>query len=104
MHQETEHPFSPAFVVIGGGLTLAAGIAAVPLELHAQTLYNHAAAEHPIPSSDAQSFYTARTWAYVTVGGAIGMATLTSSLAAWYFLGTSSREIVVTPAGIAGRF
>jgi hypothetical protein len=101
---ETQHPFSAAVVAIGGGITVAGVVAAVPLELHAQTLYNRAAAEHPIPTGDSQSFYTARTWAYVTVGGTIGVAALTASLAAWYFLGTSSRELVVTPAGVVGRF
>lgn len=103
VHQETQHPFSPAFVVLSGGLALGAAIAAIPLEQHAWTLHDqYTGASRTTAAS--QSFYTARTWAYVTVGGAIGLAAATASIAAWYFLGASTREIVVTPAGIAGRF
>jgi hypothetical protein len=77
----------------------------VPLDEHAWTLRNRYVSGSPgIATSDRQSFDTARTWAYVTVGGAIGLATITAGLAAWYFLGTSSREVVVTPGGVAGRF
>jgi hypothetical protein len=104
LRHETGRPFSPAFVALSGALAVSAGIVSIPLELHTQTLYDQYSAEHPIPSTDRQNFYTSRTWAYVTVGGAIGLAAVTASLAAWYFLGGSTREIVVTPAGVAGRF
>jgi hypothetical protein len=102
---ETSRPFPAIVPVIGGGLAVAVGIAAVPVDLHAWTLRNRYLGELPtIPSSDRQSFETARTWAYVTVGGAIGLATVTAGLATWYLLGTSTREVVVTPGGVAGRF
>jgi len=87
-------PFSPAFIALSGGLAVGATIAAVPLEQHAWSLYDQR----------SQSLYPARTWAYVTVGGAVGLAAITAGLAAWYFLGTSTREVVVTPAGVVGRF
>jgi hypothetical protein len=103
VRQETRHPFSPAFVGLGGGLALGAAIAAVPLHQHAWTLYDQYAGSGRTTAA-SQSFYTARTWAYVTVGGAVGLAAATASIAAWYFLGTSTREIVVTPGGVAGRF
>jgi hypothetical protein len=103
VHQETQHPFSPAFVALGGGLALGAAIAAIPLEQHAWTLYDQNSGGSRTTAS-SQGFYTARTWAYVTVGGAVGLAAATASIAAWYFLGASTREIVVTPAGVAGRF
>ncbi|HEY3820035.1 MAG TPA: hypothetical protein VGL81_22875 [Polyangiaceae bacterium] len=102
VRQETRHPFSPAIIVLGSGLAAGAAIAAIPLEQHAWSLYNQDAAGRTTAAS--QSFYTARTWAYVTVGGAIGLAAVTASVAAWYFLGASTREIVVTPVGVAGRF
>ena len=103
--RQTEHPFPLSIVLVGGGLTVAAGIVSVPLEAHAWTLRNRYAAEEPvIPGADRSSFETARTWAYVTVGSAIGLATITAGLATWYFLGTSTREVVVTPGGVAGRF
>jgi len=104
VRQETQHPFSPAFVAIGGGLALGSALAAIPLEQHAWTLYDQYTGAGRTTAA-SQSFYTARTWAYVTVGGALGLATATASLAAWYFLGASTREIVVvTPGGVAGTF
>ncbi|HEY5242912.1 MAG TPA: hypothetical protein VIJ22_15640 [Polyangiaceae bacterium] len=103
VHEETRHPFSPAFIVLSGGLALGSAITAVPLEQHAWSLYNQYDGAGRTTAA-GQSFYTARTWAYVTVGGAIGLAAATASIAAWYFLGTSTREVVVTPAGVAGRF
>jgi hypothetical protein len=102
VRQETRHPFSPAVVAIGGGLAVAAAIVAVPLDQHAWSLYDQYGAGRS--ASEGQSFYDARTWAYVTVGGAIGLGAATASLAAWYFLGASTHEIVVTPGGVAGRF
>jgi hypothetical protein len=89
--------------VLSGGLALGSAIAAVPLEQHAWSLYNQYDGAGRTTAA-SQSFYTARTWAYVTVGGAIGLAAATASIAAWYFLGTSTRDVVVTPAGVAGRF
>lgn len=100
---ERQHPFSPVYVAVSGGLALGAAIAAIPLEQHAWTLYDQDTGATRTTAA-SQSFYTARTWAYVTVGGAIGLAAATASLAAWYFLGASTREIVVTPAGVAGAF
>jgi hypothetical protein len=102
--RETDHPFSPALVITAGAVTLGVGIAAIPLHLHASSLYDQYAPEPSRTPSNAQSFYDARTLAYVTTGSAIGLAAVTAGLAAWYFLGTSTREVVVTPGGIAGRF
>jgi hypothetical protein len=103
--RETDRPLSPVFVALSGALAVGAGVAAVPLEYRAHTLYDQYAAELPkIPASDRQTFATTRTWAYVTVGGAVGLAAVTAGLAAWYFLGASTRDIVVTPTGVAGRF
>jgi hypothetical protein len=104
VQRETEHPFSPAFFVVGGGLALAAGLVAVPLENHAWDLHARYVAEQEqsglVPAGDRQAFSDARTWAYTAVGAAIGLGVVTASLAAWYFLGTSRREVVVTPAGV----
>ncbi len=103
--RQTERPLPFSLVLVGGGLTVAAGVVSVPLEAHAWTLRNRYAGEEPtVPSADRSSFENARTWAYVTVGSAIGLATVTAGLATWYFLGTSTREVVVTPRGVAGRF
>jgi hypothetical protein len=108
LRRQTERPFSPMLVALSGGLTLAASIAAVPLESHAWTLHDRYVAEQQsnltIAASDRQSFETARTWAYATVGTAVGLGVVTAALAAWYFLGTSTREVTITPAGVAGRF
>jgi hypothetical protein len=103
VRHESQHPFSPGFVALSGGLALGAAITAIPLENHAWTLYDQYTGTGRTTAA-SQSFYTARTWAYVTVGGAVGLAAATASLAAWYFLGASTREIVVTPAGVAGAF
>jgi hypothetical protein len=102
--RQTDHPFSPALVIAAGAITLGAGIAAIPLHQHAASLHDQYAPDPARTASDAQAFYDARTLAYVTTGTAIGLAAVTAGLAAWYFLGTSTREVVVTPGGIAGRF
>jgi hypothetical protein len=92
-------------VAVGGGLTLAASIVAVPLEIHGWTLYNrYSAPGYVHTGADSQDLDGARTGAYMAVPTAIGLAVATAGLAAWYFLGTQTREVVVTPAGVAGRF
>ncbi len=101
---ETEHPFSPVFVYAAGTLTLAAAIVLVPLEAHAWGLHDTYAVENPIPASDRSNFDTARSLAYGAIGATVGLGVITAALATWYFVGTSKREVVVTPGGIAGRF
>jgi hypothetical protein len=104
VRRETEHPFSPALFLVSGGLALVAAVAAVPLENHAWDLHAQYIAEQQksgaIAASDRQQFGDARTWAYGAVGAAVGLGVLTASLAAWYFLGSSRREVLVTPAGV----
>ncbi len=107
IRREREHPFSPALVVISGGLSLAAALVAVPLEGHAWDLRNRFASEQQLgmlTDSDRQNFSNARGWAYAAVGTAVGLSALAAGLAAWYFFGSSQREVVVTPAGIGERF
>ena len=101
---ETEHPFSPVFVYAAGTLTLAAAIVLVPLEAHAWGLHDTYAAENPIPASDRSNFDSARSLAYGAIGVTVGLGVVTAALATWYFVGTSKREVVVTPGGVAGRF
>ncbi len=101
---ETEHPFSPVLVYVAGGLTVAAGIASIPLENHAWSLHDQYSAESPIPASARSSFDGARTLAYGAIGATIGLGVITAALATWYFVGTSKREVIVTPGGVAGRF
>jgi hypothetical protein len=101
---ETEHPFSPVLVYVAGGLTLAAGIVSIPLEAHAWSLHDQYAAKNPIPASDRSSFDDARTLAYGAITATVGLGVVTAALATAYFLGTSQREVIVTPGGVAGRF
>jgi hypothetical protein len=102
---ETDHPFSALLVVASGGLTLAASVVAVPLEIHAWTLYNrYGAPNYPRTDADTREFENARTGAHLALGSAIGLAVVTAGLVTWYFGGTRTREVVVTPAGVAGRF
>ncbi len=103
-HRETVHPFSPALLYVSGGLTLIAGVASIPLDATAWSQRNHDVNESPVPASDSASFYTARSWAYGMIGTTAGLALVTAGLAAWYFAGTSDREVFVTPGGVAGRF
>jgi hypothetical protein len=104
MHHETSHPFSSAWLFVGGGLTLVAGVASIPLDSSAWSQRNRDVNESPIPSGDSASFYTARSWAYGMMGTTVGLAVVTAGLATWYFAGTSEREVFVTPGGVAGRF
>jgi hypothetical protein len=101
---ETDHPFSPVLVYVAGGLTLAAGIVSIPLENHAWSLHDQYVTETPIPAGDRSSFDGARSLAYGAIGTTIGLGVVTAALATWYFVGTSHREVVVTPGGVAGRF
>ena len=90
----TRHPFPWPVMAVSGGIAAASGIAAVPLYGNAWALHNS--------GTDPQSFHEARTWAYSVLGGAIGFTAVTAGLAAWYFLGSSEREVVITPAISAG--
>jgi hypothetical protein len=113
-HRETFHPFPWPLIAVSGGVALAAGIAAVPLYLYEGNLYTRYSGESPRPAAHSQTYSNVRTLAYTDVGGAIGFALVTTVLATWYFVGTSEREVRVTPAvgpepggaslGVAGRF
>jgi hypothetical protein len=96
-------PFPPSVIAISGGAALAAVAAAVVLEVHASSLRDQYVAEQAhstdgtIPAADRASFATARTWAYVAVGGAVGLAAVTGALAGWYFLGRAHGETAPRP-------
>jgi hypothetical protein len=112
--RETHHPFAWPLIAVSGGVAVAMGLAAWPLEDYAWKLRDRYQRESPVPQTDANNYANARTLAYAAVGGAIGFAAVTAGLAAWYFLGTSDRDVMVTPAagperggaslGVAGRF
>ncbi len=111
---ETFHPFHWQLIAVSGGVALAAAIAAVPLYVYEGDLYARYSGENPRPAAHSDTYSNVRTLAYTDVGGSIGFAFVTAGLATWYFLGTSEREIKVTPAvgpepggaslGISGRF
>jgi hypothetical protein len=97
-HRETHHPFPWPLIAVSGGVTVLAAIAAAPLYVNASSMYDRLSLMPTISASDRESFTSARTLAYSVVGGAIGLAAVTAGLAAWYFAGTSEREVMVTPA------
>jgi hypothetical protein len=98
---ETAHPFSPTLLYVSGGLAVATAVAAILLENHASTLHDRFVSENDanglIPQGDRGTFNTARTEAYAVVGTACGLGLLTAGLGAWYVLGTSRREVALTP-------
>jgi hypothetical protein len=100
----SQHPFPAAVLFVTGGLSLAAGIVSVPLELDAWSLHDRYAGQTSVSASDQSSFYSARTGAYVSIAAAVGLAAVTAGLTTWYFAGTSGPEVAVTPGGVAGRF
>jgi hypothetical protein len=113
--RETHRPFPWPLIAITGAAAAGAGIAMLPLYDDAWTLRRRANSEQSrgqVP--DLQSFYRARTLAYSVLGGTVGFAALTAGLAAWYFVGASEREVIVTPAlgperggasvGVTGQF
>jgi hypothetical protein len=97
-------PFSPALIAVSGGATLAATGAAVALEIHANSLRQDDIAAQggsgKISADDRSSFATARTWAYVTVGCAVGLGALTAGLATWYFVGRAHGEKSTPTVGL----
>jgi len=99
-----QHPFPAALLFITGGVSLAAGVTAVPLEVSTWSQRNRLAGQASISPSDQSSFYASRTWAYGAIGVAVGFAAVTAGLTTWYFVGTSGREIAFWPGGVAGRF
>jgi hypothetical protein len=111
--RESHHPFRWPLMAISGGVAVALGIAAVPLEDRAWTLHDRYQFQPPVQAHQ-DDFTNARTLAYAAVAGAIGFAAVTAGLATWYFLGTSERDVIVTPAvapehgggsiGVTGRF
>jgi hypothetical protein len=91
-------PFPPAWIAVSGGAALGTAVAAIALESHANTLRQDDIAaqavslDKTIPADDRSSFATARTWAYVAVGGAVALGALTAGLATWYFIGRAHDE------------
>jgi hypothetical protein len=114
VHLQATHPFPAALLFVGGGLTLAAGIASVPLETNAWSLYNKYAKESPILAGDSASFNTARTWAYGMIATTVALGVITAGLVTWYFAGareesgdsagTARSQVFLTPGGVTGRF
>ena len=96
--RQTRHPFPWPLIAVSGGAALAAGIVAVPLYNSAGALYDRLSAQRTISPSDRDNYDRSRTSAYSVAGAAIGFAAVTAGLAAWYFLGTSEREVVIAPA------
>jgi hypothetical protein len=94
-------PFAPPVLYVGGALTVAATVTAIVLESEAASLRENYTAEQQllgtIPQDDRARFATTRTWAYASVGGAVGFGAVTAGLAAWYFLGASRGESAVAP-------
>jgi hypothetical protein len=112
--RETQHPFPWPLIAVSGGVAVATAIAAASLYAYEGALYSRYSLENPRPVDHSDNYNGVRTWAYAAVGGAVGFATVTAGLATWYFLGTSEREVLVTPAvnpemggaslGLTGRF
>ncbi len=111
----TRHPFPWPLVAVSGGAALVTGLVAIPLYGSTGALYDRLSAPGAtIAQSDRDNFNRARTATYFVAGSAVGLATLTAGLAAWYFLGTSERDVPIGPAlaplpggvslGAAGRF
>jgi hypothetical protein len=90
------HPFPAALLPISGGLTVAAAVVAIPLDMNAWSYRNQYAAVQQagssLPGSDRQTFSDARSEAYAAIGVAIGLAVVTAGLTAWYFLGAQQRD------------
>ena len=103
---QSVRPFSIDVVYASGSLTLVATGIAVFLDNSATTLYNRYLAESEkngtISTGDRSNFTTTRTEAYAAIGTAIGIGVVTTALTTWFFVGTSHREVLVTPTAGAG--
>ena len=99
---ESRRPFSPAWLYAGGALTAGATIAAVVVEIEANSFRDRLVGERnsngTIPANERSNFSTTRTWAYASLGSAIALAGATAGLGVAYAIGSARRESTVTPA------
>jgi hypothetical protein len=112
------HPFSPQLLVLATGVSAAAGVVAIVLDVNAnnlrENLVQSSAHSHVISPSDRSSFDLARTGAYVAIGSAAALGATTAGLMVWYFAASDHHESAVVPVvslggdattvGLAGRF
>jgi hypothetical protein len=107
--REIAPPFTPAVVYTAGAVTVVSILVPVLFYTHAlsvkrdhdQMLDSNGAVaakdlEHARSLED--DYLTARTTAYAMMAVPLSLAAITGALAAWYFLGTKEREVVVRPA------
>ena len=101
---EVTHPFAPALTYVTGGLAAAAAIALVPLNYTGWRKHDGYNPTGANATQDANNYYGLRTAYYVDMGAAVVLGVATAALVTWYFLGKEERDVIVTPAGVSGRF
>ena len=86
----TEHPFSPAFLVVAGGATLVSSIVPILTYKNARGDRNDAIAVQDDKNAYATAmdqYNSARTTAYATLAVPLGLGVVTLGLTTWYLAG-----------------
>ena len=105
---EVSHPFSPAVLYTAGAVAALSVIVPILTYSHANTLKRqhdelldvngNTQASNAAAVEDLRTQYlSARATAYATLAIPAALGAITGGLVAWYFLGTSEREVVVRP-------
>jgi hypothetical protein len=86
----TEHPFSPAFLVVAGGATLVSSLVPILTYKNARGDRNDALAVQNDKTAYATAmdqYNSARTTAYATLAVPLGLGVVTLGLTTWYLAG-----------------
>jgi len=101
----SERPFSPVFLLVAGGASVAAITVTIAQYARALSLKSDFDAASASSQGDLKSSYDAtRPLAYGALGASIGLTALTGVLCAWYLgapHGSSPRVVLVPTLGLA---
>lgn len=99
---QTVHPFSPVWIVLAGGATLASTLVPYFSYSYAADLHDRYSPPHAATPSEQSDYSTARTWAYASWGAPILLGLTTATLATVYFAKTKTILVPVVTDRQAG--
>ncbi len=99
---ETTHPFSPAWIFVAGGATLASGVIPYLTYSHANDLRDRFSPPHAATASEQSDYSSARALAYGSWALPIALGLFTTALATVYFAKTKTVWVPVLTEKQAG--